>query len=195
MSSIAQHGLNLQDERKNDMELVTKEYLEREYRLARQDHALATSEEAKHEALRTMARLYNIAASAHGFDFAESLQKEKAGDRAGLPAGVYRFRVERMERGSFPGNKKLSACPMVRLTLAVEDPARGSEMHLEDTLYLNCKTEWKMSAFLTSIGQKKPGESCLPAWDQIEGSTGLLEITRDEGAIRIRNYITKEARR
>ena len=193
MSSIAQHGLNLQDERKNDMELVTKEYLEREYRLARQDHDLATSEEAKREALRTMARLYNIAASAHGFDFADSLQK--AGDRAGLPAGVYRFQVERMEHGRFPGNKRLSACPMVRLTLAVEDPARGSEMRLEDTLYFNSKTEWKLSAFLTSIGQKKPGESCLPAWDQIEGSTGLLEIAGDEGAIRIRNYITKEERR
>lgn len=185
MSSIAQHELHLQDERKNDMEIVTKEYIEREYTLACQDYALARNDDQRHEALRTMARLYNIAASAHGFEFADSMtdrkketpeEAKKAGDHVDLPDGSYHFRVVRMKRGRFPGNDRMSACHMVKLLLAVEDPASKQEEFLTDVLYLNSKMECRLIAFLASIGQKKPGEICRVSWDRIEGSTGKLEI-------------------
>ena len=55
-----------------------------------------------------------------------------------LPAGVYDFTVESMERGRFPGSEKMAACHKASLKFVVRDKD-GSERYLFDDLILNSK--------------------------------------------------------
>lgn len=55
--------------------MPTKEYLEREYRLALSDYKLARSEDDKWEALKVLAKLEQLAAECYGFDYADQIRK------------------------------------------------------------------------------------------------------------------------
>lgn len=57
-------------------EIVSKEYLEREYRLAILDFKTAKSEEEQWSARKIMARLEEIAAKAFGFDYVDELKNQ-----------------------------------------------------------------------------------------------------------------------
>ena len=97
-----------------------------------------------------------------------------------LPAGVYDFKVESLERGYFDGSEKMSACPKADLTLIVHDPVTGKEGKIFESLFLHSKSEWRLSQFFTAIGQKKKGEPLRMDWNKVPGSSGRLELTVNE---------------
>ena len=84
-----------------------------------------------------------------------------------LPAGVYDFKVESLERGYFDGSDKMSACPKADLTLIVRDPVTGKEGKIFESLFLHSKSEWRLSQFFTAIGQKKKGEPLKMNWNMV----------------------------
>ena len=93
-----------------------------------------------------------------------------------LPAGIYNFKVESMERARFNGSEKMSACNQANLTLILTG-ADGKQHKAFDSLFLHSKAEWRLSQFFTSIGQKKKGEPLKMNWNLVPGSTGKLELT------------------
>lgn len=103
-------------------------------------------------------------------------QIEQESEYVVLPAGKYNFVVESMERGHFGGSEKMSACPMAVLTLSVSD-SDGNSGTMTERLYLHKKSEWRLSQFFISIGQKKKGEPLNPNWNLVPGSSGELELS------------------
>ena len=71
-----------------------------------------------------------------------------------FPEGDYDFIVESFERGRHGGSEKLPPCNMavLRLRIKAED---GRETSVTHRLFLHTRTEGMLSAFFTSIGQKK----------------------------------------
>ena len=74
-----------------------------------------------------------------------------------LPEGDYDFTVESFERSRHGGSEKLPACNKAILRLRI-DTEEGSAL-INHNLFLHTKTEGMISAFFTSIGQKKKGEN------------------------------------
>lgn len=102
-----------------------------------------------------------------------------------FPEGIYQFQVTNLERDIFDGSEKMSACPMAKLTFKVKNIKTNQEGELSGiALFLHSKTEWVLSAFFTSIGQKKPGEALKPNWNDVVGSKGVFELS-------VRKYISK----
>lgn len=56
--------------------MPTKEYLEREYKLALSDYRLARTEDDKWAARKAMAKLEQLAAECYGFGYADWIRKE-----------------------------------------------------------------------------------------------------------------------
>lgn len=96
-----------------------------------------------------------------------------------LPDGVYRFTVEKFERGRSSGKGKIPPCNMALLTLRVSDVANRSRAVIEDSLLLHTKMEWKLCQFFLAIGQKKHDEPLRMNWQTVPGSTGWCEITTE----------------
>lgn len=95
-----------------------------------------------------------------------------------LPNGEYNFRVEKFERRRFQGSAKLPACNEAFLTIIVEGGDLG-EAIVFHSLYLHSKTEGFLSAFFTSIGQKKEGEPVRMNWNAVVGARGRCEVYQD----------------
>lgn len=94
-----------------------------------------------------------------------------------FPDGVYDFIVTNMEREQYEGGDNISACPVAELTFQVRNKETGQEGELSGIrLFLHTKTEWVLSAFFASIGQKKPGEPYKPNWNEVVGSKGAFEL-------------------
>ena len=55
--------------------MVTKEYIEREYKLAVLEYKTAHTEDEQWSARKTMARLEQIASQEYGFEYADELHK------------------------------------------------------------------------------------------------------------------------
>ena len=91
-----------------------------------------------------------------------------------LPEGDYNFTVESFERARHTGSDKLPACNKAILTLRVDAPE--GTVKLTHNLFLHSKTEGLLSAFFSSIGQKKKGEPLKMNWAQVPGSTGKCKI-------------------
>ncbi len=92
-----------------------------------------------------------------------------------LPAGEYPFRVLKFERSHFEGSDKMPSCKMALLTLEVGEP--GKTATVTDRLYLHTKSEWKLSQFFISIGEKKRGERVKMNWPAVPGATGRCKVT------------------
>ena len=92
-----------------------------------------------------------------------------------FPEGDYDFIVESFERGRHGGSEKLPPCNMavLRLRIKAED---GRETSVTHRLFLHTRTEGMLSAFFTSIGQKKKGEALTMNWNMVPGSTGRLKL-------------------
>ena len=86
----------------------------------------------------------------------DAIEKE-GGDFIVLPAGTYPFRVTKFTRGRFAGSDKMPACPKAELELTIFSQEHG-EVTIFESLLLHTKTEWKLSEFFISIGQKRKGE-------------------------------------
>lgn len=100
-----------------------------------------------------------------------------------LPDGDYNFTVESFERARHNGSDNLPACNKAILKLRIT--AKEGETLLTHNLFLHTKTEGLLSAFFSSIGQKKKGEPLRMDWNMVPGSTGRLKLG-------IRDYKNKD---
>lgn len=129
------------------------------------------------------------------FTWDDTIEKEDSGFTL-LPAGVYRFTVEKFERGRSSGKGKIPACNMALLTLRVSDVAGKNSAAIEDSLLLHTKMEWKLCQFFLSIGQKKHDEPLRMNWQTVPGSSGWCEVkveswTGNDGKERQSNRIAR----
>lgn len=95
-----------------------------------------------------------------------------------LTPGEYIFRVTNLERAYFNGSEKMSACPQAIVHCTIDTDA--GETTIKHNLYLNKKTEWALSAFFTSIGLKRPGETIKMEWNKVVGKTGRCKVKNRE---------------
>ena len=91
-----------------------------------------------------------------------------------LPEGDYDFTVESFERGRHNGSEKLPACNKAILKLRIDTPD-GTAL-INHNLFLHTKTEGMISAFFTSIGQKKKGEKIKMNWNAVIGAKGRCKV-------------------
>ena len=84
--------------------------------------------------------------------------------------GDYDFTVTEVTRTRYPGGDRIPACPMVRLTLTAADG--DSRVPVTCALMLYRPMEWKISAFLRSVGLKKRGEAVAVDWSGLKGVRG-----------------------
>lgn len=114
-----------------------------------------------------------------------------------LPPGEYDFRVDKMERTAYQpsANSKIrDVSPQAELEITIFG-VDGESTTTTERLILHSKTEWKMSEFFISIGQKKQGEPLVPNWAQVPGAAGRCEVeinkfTNKEGQERENNRIS-----
>lgn len=94
-----------------------------------------------------------------------------------LPEGDYNFTVVSFERGRHEGSEKLPPCNKAILKLRVSDGVH--EGTVEHVLFLHSKCEGLLCEFFTAIGQRKHGESIVPKWNQLVGSSGVCSVKID----------------
>lgn len=104
----------------------------------------------------------------------DEIEKE-GGDFIVLPAGNYQFRIDSFTRGRFAGSDKMPACNRAELDITLFSPEHG-ETTIKESLLLHTKTEWKLSEFFISLGQKRTGEKVRMNWGMVIGATGMAEI-------------------
>lgn len=92
-----------------------------------------------------------------------------------LDEGDYDFKVEQVEKAYFNGSEKMAPCPQAIIHLLVNDLVK-----LKTNLFLNTKSEWKLSEFFLSIGQKKKGEPLKMNWSKVQGAKGKLTVGHRE---------------
>ncbi|MFM1572615.1 DUF669 domain-containing protein [Helcococcus ovis] len=92
-----------------------------------------------------------------------------------LDEGDYSYKVEQVEKTYFNGSEKMAPCPQAIIHLIVNDQVR-----LKTNLFLNTKSEWKLSEFFVSIGLKKKGEPLKMNWTKVQGATGRLTLSHRE---------------
>ncbi len=126
------------------------------------------------------------------FDWDEEISKESEFEL--VPAGDYDFEVVNFERSRSKGSDRLPSSPMAVLTLRVSNGKESA--NVTDYLILHSKTEWKLSQFFRSIGQKKAGEAYRMNWNAVSGAKGRCKVrvekyTTDKGEERESNKIDK----
>ena len=92
-----------------------------------------------------------------------------------LPEGDYDFKVINFERAWYDGSEKIPPCNKAIITIRIEDEVGTAE--LKENLFLTTKTEGLLSAFFSSIGQKKKGEPLRMNWNKVIGSSGRVKIS------------------
>jgi len=94
-----------------------------------------------------------------------------------LPPGEYDFEVTKFERGRYEPSPQatMPACPSANLEITVYDSVIGSRK-IQHRLFLHTRTEWTISAFFLSIGQKKKDEPFKPDWQMVVGSKGRAKV-------------------
>lgn len=103
-----------------------------------------------------------------------------------LPAGVYAFGVDKLERAYFEDSAKMAACPQAKLTLSLVG-ADGATGTVTERLSLNTKMMWRIAQFFQALGyQKDPATGKVPvAWNDVEGKGGYLKL-------KVRTYKKKD---
>lgn len=91
-----------------------------------------------------------------------------------LEPGEYDFTVKMYERGRFSGSEKMPPCAQATIHVQINTPQ--GEVVLKNNIFLHTKTEWALSAFFASIGQKKKGEPLRMNWNMVTGARGRCEI-------------------
>lgn len=119
---------------------------------------------------------YDKNSKGEAFDWGAEISDE-GGDYPVLEPGDYNFTVESFQRKRFNGSDKMCACNQVVLKLRIDCP---EGVVVEDNLFLNRKTEWKVSQFFLAIGQKQPGVPLRPNWDALPGSRGRCKLYIDK---------------
>jgi hypothetical protein len=119
---------------------------------------------------------YDKNSKGEAFDWNAEISDE-GGEFTVLEPGDYNFTVEGFTRKRFNGSDKMCACNQVVLKLRIDCP---EGVTVEDNLFLNRKTEWKVSQFFLAIGQKQPGVPLRPNWDALPGSRGRCKLYIDK---------------
>lgn len=123
----------------------------------------------------------------------DEIEKDGA-DFVLLPEGDYYFTVTKFERGRFAGSNKMPPCNQAKLELTIHSPEHGDVIVFHN-LFLHTKTEGLLSAFFTSIGQKKKGEKLRMNWNTVVGSKGKCKLVHNKyvvkGEERVNNQISK----
>ena len=91
-----------------------------------------------------------------------------------LPEGDYNIRVQKGERGRYPGGDKRPPCNMALLSIEVFTGQRRAT--LDHRLYLHSRCEGLLCEFFTAIGQRKHGEALVPRWNDLVGATGTCKV-------------------
>lgn len=104
---------------------------------------------------------------------------EKESEFILLPEGDYDYVVDSFERGRFEGSEKMPPCNKAILTLKIA--YQGQTATVKHNLLLHTKTEWMLSEFFKSIGQKKKGEPLKMNWGLVPGSKGRCNIEQYTG--------------
>ncbi|MDR0963820.1 MAG: DUF669 domain-containing protein [Clostridium sp.] len=91
-----------------------------------------------------------------------------------LTPGDYDFTVESFERSRHPGSAKLPACNKAVLKIVIK--TQNGTATINHNLFLHTITEGFLSAFFSSIGQKKKNEPLKMNWSQVPGSTGRCKV-------------------
>lgn len=91
-----------------------------------------------------------------------------------ISEGDYDFFVQSFQRERFNGSEKMPPCNIAILKLIIN--YNGQQVPLEYRLFLHSRSEWKLSEFFASIGQKKKGEKLRMNWNKVPGSRGRCKI-------------------
>ncbi len=127
-----------------------------------------------------MSELNNAVERELGWD--DTIEKES--EFILLPEGEYDFQVVGFERSRFDGSEKMPPCNSAKLRLKI-DTKDDRNVEISTMLFLHSKTEWVLSAFFTSIGQKKKGEPLQMNWNKVFGAKGRCKL-------RIKNWDGKQ---
>lgn len=100
------------------------------------------------------------------------------GEYITLKPGEYEFTVTGLSRERYEGSDKLPPCPKAVITCSINS-AQGS-VEIRNNLFLTTKTEGLLSAFFTSIGQKKHGEPLRMDWTKVVGAKGRCKVSNRE---------------
>lgn len=95
-----------------------------------------------------------------------------------LRPGEYQFRVKDLEKSRSKGEGKLPPTNMVIVTCEINSDQGFAS--IREYLLLHSSTEWKLSQFFGSIGQKKKGEPLRMDWNKVIGATGKCKVTNRE---------------
>ena len=98
-----------------------------------------------------------------------------------LPEGRYSFTVNKVERGTWKGSEKLSACNMVKVGVIVDGGEHGRS-YVTTRFFMHRKMIFKINQFMLSIGIYKKGEEpgTIP-WSKVaKGQTGECHVTIHE---------------
>ena len=125
-------------------------------------------------------------------DWDDEIQEESR-DYPILPEGEYLFEVEKMERGTFLGSKKLPPYKEVKLTLRVETP--DGPVRLRESFRLLRRFLFLIYPFFVSIGVIEDGEKGRMDWNRVPGARGRLhskpgQFTGEDGQTRDKNEVT-----
>lgn len=93
-----------------------------------------------------------------------------------IPEGDYNYTVVAFERGRHEGSEKLPPCNKAIITLRI-DLGNGSTQELKHNLFLHSRCEGLLSAFFTSIGQKRKNEPLKMNWNAVIGAKGRCKIS------------------
>lgn len=91
-----------------------------------------------------------------------------------LPEGEYDFTVDHFDRERFNGSDKMPACNKAVIYLNVETP--DGVASIRENLFLHTKSEGKLCAFFTAIGQRQHGQRVNMNWNAVPGARGRARI-------------------
>lgn len=106
-------------------------------------------------------------------DWNDTIEKDSS-DFITLPEGDYDFTVDSFDRARHNGSEKLPPCNKAVLKIRIDDPA--GTVIVTHNLFLHTRTEGMLSAFFSSIGQKRKGERLRRNWALVPGARGRLRL-------------------
>ncbi len=106
-------------------------------------------------------------------DWNDTIEKDSS-DFITLPEGDYDFTVDSFDRARHNGSEKLPPCNKAVLKIRIDDPA--GTVIVTHNLFLHTRTEGMLSAFFSSIGQKRKGERLRMNWALVPGARGRLRL-------------------
>ncbi len=100
-----------------------------------------------------------------------------------VPEGEYQYTVTAMERGHFPGSKKIGPCNKATLTLKLDVPEGVCSFKTD--ILLTGVLKWKIVQFFRSVNMLAEGGRMVTDWDHVVGKVG-------RGKIKVRTYTTQD---